>query len=105
MKTKKSIRKLSPLARKAAHISRDIHSMQRQVDSLTEAIGKIEFENKALQEALDAVMGEYRAAKVAALQQPISEEADRPGTGGATANRLADLPPSEQAYLFEGLQP
>ena len=47
MKTKKTIRKLSPLARKAAHLSRTVHGVQRRLDYLTEEIGRVEGDLRA----------------------------------------------------------
>ena len=64
MKTKKSIRKLSPIARKAAKLSRSIHSIQRQLDNLTEAISELEFDNKAFWKAQER-WGTVRAAEKA----------------------------------------
>ena len=53
MKTNKSIRKLSPLARKAAKLSRATRSIQRQIDSMCEQIATLEATNKALERLKD----------------------------------------------------
>ena len=54
MKTKRSIRKLahSPLARKAAHLSRAIHGLQKRLDYLTDEIASVEMENRAYEKSI-----------------------------------------------------
>jgi len=47
MKTKKTIRKLSPLARKIAHLSRTVHGVQKRLDYLTEDVQRAESELRA----------------------------------------------------------
>ena len=49
MKNKKTIRKLTPLARRAAKLSRAIRSTQRAIDNLCEEIATLEAANKALE--------------------------------------------------------
>jgi Mg2+ and Co2+ transporter CorA len=53
MRNKKTIRKLAPLARKAAKLSRAIRSTQRAIDNLCEEIATLEAINKALERLKD----------------------------------------------------
>ena len=53
MKTKKSIRKLSPLARKCAHLARQAHSLQKRLDYLVEAIAEAEMVASATEKMLN----------------------------------------------------
>lgn len=55
MKAKKTIRGMTPIARKAAHLSREMHSLQKRMDTLTEAISGMEFQNKAMINALTTI--------------------------------------------------
>lgn len=68
MRTKKTIRRMTPLARKAAHLSREAHSVLRRLDNLTEEIQRVEMvaraTDKALQKQIQANM------KLASLEMP-----------------------------------
>ena len=55
MKAKKTIRGMTPIARKAAHLSREIHSLQKRMDTITEAISDMECQNKAMINALTTI--------------------------------------------------
>jgi len=46
MRTKKTIRKLSPLARKAATLSREVNGIRRRLDTLTDWIEENETERR-----------------------------------------------------------
>jgi len=75
MKANKTIRKLPPLARKAARLSRSVHSIQRQLDSLTDAISELEFDHKAFWKAQER-WGVVRAAEKATQQETEALLAD-----------------------------
>jgi hypothetical protein len=54
MKTKKTIRKMTPLARKAAYLTRAMHSLSKRLDYLTVEIQRVEMENKGWEHAAAA---------------------------------------------------
>jgi hypothetical protein len=54
MKSRKSIRKMTPIARKVAHICREIHSIQTHLDHVTDLIQEVELENRAWERSQQA---------------------------------------------------
>lgn len=63
MKAKRTIRKMTPLARKAAYLARAIHGLQRRVDYFTEAVQEVELERNAAVKALDSLTEAHRLLK------------------------------------------
>lgn len=54
MHTRETIRKMTPIARKVAHICREVHSIQVHLDNLTDLVQDIELENRAYEKAQQA---------------------------------------------------
>lgn len=65
MKAKKTLRKLSPLARELARFQRELHSLERRMDRLIDSAGDIERDARIAQRAEREVR-----ERLAALDSP-----------------------------------
>jgi hypothetical protein len=62
MKTKKTIRKMTPLARKVAHLTRSLHSIVKRLDYLTNEVMRVEMQALAAEKSAKKSIADAKEA-------------------------------------------